>query len=401
MPAPYQYYQPGSINFGDKYLAGKKSAQDRKESEARMEAQDLQNIVTQQNIDKGARAAKNEIAGQKLTDIKNALQIDDAKTVSLFKDARTAGALLELSPDRALDFLSNRIGVIEQTGRDPQDTLEIKNMILSGDIEGAKELLGNVVKAGIDADILQKSKSTGRTARQREFDSLTAGLTQEQVDKAKLIELGLTGRAVGSALQTITDQGIAEEIGKSKGIIKGREKFGELSAKSRAEAIDSGFERMTKIDAGVRNIDKALIELGNGAGVGAIQKYLPSFKASSVALDNIRNSMALDVVGATTFGALSEGELNLAKSVALPTGLDTPQLIQHLKDRKTAQNKLKNYYMEQIQFLDQGGSVAEFLKAKSNEFEASNGQPLPENPSGLSQQERDELAQLRKQFGGQ
>ncbi len=81
------------------------------------------------------------------------------------------------------------------------------------------------------------------------------------------------------------------------------------------------------------------------------RSFLPSFKAASVELDNIQKSMALDVIGATTFGALSEGELNLAKEVALPTGLDTPQLIDHLNKRKEAQNKLRDYYSEQIQFL--------------------------------------------------
>ena len=131
--------------------------------------------------------------------------------------------------------------------------------------------------------------------------------------------------------------------------------------------IDAGFEKITKINRGIGNIDRAAELINSGAGVGAIEKFLPSFTAASVELDNIQKSMALDVIGSVTFGALSQGELNLAKEVALPTGLDAPQLLEHLKQRKEAQIKLRDYFQDQIQFLDQGGTVAGFLRAKENE----------------------------------
>jgi hypothetical protein len=98
-----------------------------------------------------------------------------------------------------------------------------------------------------------------------------------------------------------------------------------------------------------------------------VEKLWPSIKAASVELDNIQSSMALDVVGAVTFGALSKGELDLAKAVALPTGLDTPELIDWLSRRKVAQEKLRAYYNEQVQFLDQGGTIAGFLRKKESE----------------------------------
>ena len=83
--------------------------------------------------------------------------------------------------------------------------------------------------------------------------------------------------------------------------------------------------------------------------------------------------MALDVVCATTFGAISAGELDLAKDVALPTGLDTPQLIDYLTRRKAAQEKLRAYFGEQIQFLDQGGTVAGFLRKKERDLDTQGG----------------------------
>ena len=82
--------------------------------------------------------------------------------------------------------------------------------------------------------------------------------------------------------------------------------------------------------------------------------------------------MALDVIGAVTFGALSQGELDLAKNVALNTKLDTPDLIADLQARRSAQEKLRAYFNEQIQHLDQGGTKASFMRKKEREMKVAN-----------------------------
>ena len=55
-------------------------------------------------------------------------------------------------------------------------------------------------------------------------------------------------------------------------------------------------------------------------------------------------------------------ELDLAQLVALPTNLEPADLRQHLVDKKTAQEKLREYYKVQVDFLDQGGTIAGFLR---------------------------------------
>jgi hypothetical protein len=269
-------------------------------------------------------------------------------------------------------FQENRLQNLKRLeSEDTAGTEMIIDKFNQGDIQGLIKGYDSGINAGIQLGYIKSNtpKVSAKTAGQREFESLTGGLTGEQIKQARLIELGLSPRAVGSAVQTITDKGIAEQIGKTKATIKQREKFGELTANSRAKTIDAGIEKISKIDLGLNNINRAVALLNDGAGVGAIQKFLPSFRASSVALDNVQKSMALDVIGAVTFGALSEGELNLAKEVALPTGLDSQQLIKHLQDRKSAQEKLRGYFNDQIQFLDQGGTVAGFLRARERESE--------------------------------
>lgn len=207
------------------------------------------------------------------------------------------------------------------------------------------------------------------------FNDLIKDFSAEEQKLARRVKAGTKGRAVSNAILSAIESGDITNLAEAKAEIKQAEKFSEMTATSRAKAIDKGFEGIVKIDAGIKNIDRAMSALGSGAGVGAIEKLWPSIKASSVELDNIRGQMALDVVGATTFGALSAGELALAKDIALPIGLDTDELMDYLTRKKAAQEKLRNYYNEQIQFLDQGGTIAGFLrsKEKSREPEINQG----------------------------
>jgi lysozyme family protein len=323
---------------------------------------------------------------------------DEQKSISLVNTALKVGTLedSEIAP-----FLTSQINFVRSQGGNPAESERALELAQSGDFEGVRKGAKNLVDIGVRQGLIkaevaaEKDKGFTLGAGQQRFDSagnliasgkdkttvavkpsalatfdaLTEGLTGDQKKEATLIQLGLSPRAVGSAIQTIAGAGLEEMIGDASATIKQREKFGELTGSSRAKKIDQGFEKIGKINAGIGNIDRAVKLLNSGAGVGAIQKFLPSFRAASVELDNIQKSMALDVIGSVTFGALSQGELNLAKEVALPTGLSKDQLIDHLSRRKTAQEKLRGYYEEQIQFLDQGGTVAGFLRSKDREVD--------------------------------
>lgn len=308
------------------------------------------------------------------TKLKGLLKTDDQGLDAAFQDAAVFKNLLQSDPSGqgAIQFGMQRLQFGQDQGRNMTHTQRFLQEIQENPVNALSS-----ISSFLEIPDRVAFGKTSKSAGQKEFESLTKDLTKEEKAEAIMIKLGLSPRAVGSAIQTISDKNISEQIGKAKATIRQREKFGELTASSRAKAIDSGFEKIVKIDAGLRNIDRAIVELNAGAGVGAIEKFLPSFRASSVALDNIQKSMALDVIGAVTFGALSQGELNLAKEVALPTGLDTPQLIKHLTERKAAQEKLRGYYQEQINFLDQGGTVAGFMRSKEREIESQPPQDQP------------------------
>lgn len=291
---------------------------------------------------------------------------------SAFGNIVLANKLLQLGvpPTDVAEFLGTEASILDSQGI---DTSLVQNAIQRLTSSDENEILTQVDAFAQMAAIIEKPKD--KTAKQKEFESLTKGLPEEEKQEARLIALGLSPRAVGSAIQTISTQGIAEQIGDAEATIKERAKFGELTGSSRSKAIDSGFATIAKIDKNVLNLDKAIAAVEAGAGTGVIERRFPSFKAASVALDQIQGELALDVIGSVTFGALSEGELALAKAIALPTGLDGPQLIQHLRDRVAAQGKLRDYFSEQIDFLDSGGSVAGFLREKERQTQGQESIP--------------------------
>lgn len=306
---------------------------------------------------------------------------------------------LKATPDnQKAEFLTSKIAEGEAKGRDMTESMKALELVNQGRFEELSQGGDQLISIGERSGLIQR-EGGAVSASDRGFDRLISGFSPEDQVIARRVKAGVTARAGSSSTERIAqDPTLSTQVARSKAEIKQAEKFAEATGSSRAKTIDSGFEKIQKINTGISNIDRAIAALESGAGVGAIEKFLPSFKASSVELDNIQKSMALDVIGSVTFGALSQGELNLAKDVALPTGLDTPQLIDYLNRRKVAQEKLRDYFSEQIQFLDQGGTVAGFLRSK----EGGQQQDQPQQESNdLSPEELAELAELERKFGGQ
>ena len=78
--------------------------------------------------------------------------------------------------------------------------------------------------------------------------------------------------------------------------------------------------------------------------------------------------MGLDVVGATTFGALSESELKFALDTALPTSLEPAELKDWLVRKKDSQSKLSNELRKAASFLGQpGNTIADYLDLQEKE----------------------------------
>lgn len=394
----------GSIQQGQQVVQGQNVLEQQKlglQQAQRAEAQQAQASDLARRAAAGERVQTGSELAQLMVDNPDLAQrvFDSAGAKSEFQKnelAQFGFALERADPAQQQQMIQQRVQTLLSQGRDPQDTAAL----LTATPERIGQFARTVQIAALNnperlALTGRQQKAAELPAGQREFNALTAIVKSDpelktQEGRAAAIELGLSPRAVGSASQTITELGTAKDVGDTEATIKQRAKFGELTGTSRANAIDKGFERIGKISTNISNLDRAIKAVEAGAGTGAIERRFPSIKAAAVELDQIQGELALDVIGAVTFGALSEGELNLAKQIALPTGLDGPQLIKHLQDRKAAQEKLRSYFQDQINFLDKGGSVAGFLREKTRQNQAAPepaaaAQPATAQPAGAVQ----------------
>jgi hypothetical protein len=184
--------------------------------------------------------------------------------------------------------------------------------------------------------------------------------------------------------------------------ITGQKEAGKAAIKVSTDA----FNRLEPINTVISNINEGIRLLDEGASTGPVVSKLPSIRSASVQLDNLQGRLGLDVIGQTTFGALSESELRFALDTALPKNLEPAELKDWLVEKRDAQQKLSNYLGDVAVFLGTpGNTVADWVSAQ-RELRAS--QPAPESaetqaaPSvDLSTLSDEELLQLRQQAGGQ
>lgn len=230
------------------------------------------------------------------------------------------------------------------------------------------------------------------SAEYRSFlaESDTLGLSEEDRQQAGRVRLGLAPRPVGNANITLASgqAGVTpEQVAGAAGTVRA----GEEAGKSAIEQSNEAIKQLGSVKRSITNIDDAIKAIDAGANTGAIASRLPSVRAASIELDNIRGRMGLDVVGATTFGALSEAELQFALDTALPTGMDQAQLRQWLERKKQAQQKLAAELEGAAIFLGQPGNTpADYLQLlRDNGGLTMRGEQAAPTGGGLTAQDGD------------
>ncbi len=183
------------------------------------------------------------------------------------------------------------------------------------------------------------------------------------------VSFQMLGRAAGLT----AEEEAALEVTTAGGVARAR---GE--ATQAVGVITEGFERIQSINGNIRTIRRAISALDRGAGTGPAEQFFPSIRAASVELDQIQRELGLDVIGSVTFGALSQGELDLALATALPTGLQEEELREFLTQKESAQEKLRDYFEQQIEFLDTPGNTLAGFVAQQREQRRGVLERLPE-----------------------
>ena len=151
---------------------------------------------------------------------------------------------------------------------------------------------------------------------------------------------------------------------------------GERAGQRRAAVVAvntslSAFDQVSKSRSNIANLEEAKrLVVEENANTGVIADKLPNWKASSVALETVKNELGLDVVGAVTFGALSKGELDLALNTALPTNLTEDALVDWIDRKIVAQQKLQKYLYNQAIYLADGDkTIGDWLRTQRDEKE--------------------------------
>lgn len=234
------------------------------------------------------------------------------------------------------------------------------------------ETFGQPISVMVDGK--EKTFSFGKRGTKIEHEGMTlADKTKgRKVVKSELLPGGVTRLVYDTGdIETVKAQKADQELIK-QAEIRGAELQG-LRAGEREEAKKSSkvslesYKTLQKVKANIRNLEEGIRLLDAGAKTGVIEKRLPSVRSAAIKLDNLQARLGLDVIGNTTFGALSQGELDLALDVSLPKGLNPQELRQWITERRDAQLKLANYLTEAALFLGTPGpghKVTDFMAQK-------------------------------------
>jgi len=319
-------------------------------------AEQPQPVTTQEEKIELARQIDPAIANKQLKE----LGLDSASKRA--EMSRFAAKIESLPPAQRFAEIEKRSQELDAQGRDSSHT----RMLLDMDQETQdKALLG--------VQLMDLTTKERLTLRQTQATARAKAISLEDVKSSKILDDGTTIQVMKSGATRVTSpEGVVLEGTERAQAIKDSQEFGVDIQQRRAKGRELGkgagkvalnaFDKVAKIRENVldyqRGID--LIEK-EGATTGFVADFLPNMKAATRKFANLRRKLGLNVVASVTFGALSEGELNLAMDVALPKGISPEATVKWIKDRMDAQQKLADNLEDAALFLADN-SVAELIR---------------------------------------
>jgi hypothetical protein len=323
-------------------------------------------------------------------------------------DTQAATTILNrVGPAEAAKYLSEQSLLLENSGMDPSLYLEDIQALNSGDpaqIEAVGQAMNGLVEGFQAQGILKAPKTaTDRTGKASAVTKVMGdGTTIQALPDGSVQVTNPEGNVVTGSERLEVLKNAREVEQEQARAITGQKEAGKAAIKVSTDA----FNRLEPINTAISNINEGIRLLDEGASTGPVVSKLPSIRSASVQLDNLQGRLGLDVIGQTTFGALSESELRFALDTALPKNLEPAELKDWLVEKRDAQQKLSNYLGDVAVFLGTpGNTVADWVSAQ-RELRAS--QPAPEAAEAqsapsvdLSTLSDEELLQLRQQAGGQ
>jgi len=117
----------------------------------------------------------------------------------------------------------------------------------------------------------------------------------------------------------------------------------------------------------MRKIGELLVQIDKGAKSGFVSNFFPTLWAVTAELDVLKAELGLDVISSVTFGALSERELALAMSTAVPDKLHPDELRAWAINKHAAMQKLYVEINKKMTRLSNAKGYSEFLAAEAKQ----------------------------------
>lgn len=185
---------------------------------------------------------------------------------------------------------------------------------------------------------------------------------------------------------------IEGEVKAAGAAIKRSEEFGKKA--------DLAGERILKIDNAISIAEQAIAE-GKSLGRGWFEGKFPKMNKYPVLMQQAAYDLGLGVVQATTFGALSKGELDTAMKTALPEFADDRDTVEWLKKRKAAEEKIQRELNRAAIYLGKPGNTVAMWRKLQQDIRS--GKITPEEAYGEVEpkQQTTELINQPQQTEGQ
>jgi len=306
-------------------------------------------------------------------------QVNNIRSLALFGRDIAGDTSIESIRAKTLQRITDVTG----RGGNPSDSQELLATVIDNPALTDEQKLSEVRSLSQQAEnaavrvgaLKAPARGITGTASQRDFQTFQAlqakaqapGATQEDITRAN--QFGRQAGFFRESAQELSDIKV-EQARKTATVEAGIEletaptiAGATAAAKAAIVRSEKAFDQIGKIKTNVLNLDEVVNLIDEGAATGVIASKLPSVRATSIQLDNLQGRLGLDVIGETTFGALSESELAFALSTALPKNLSGPDLRRWALRKKDAQLKLSGYLEEVATFLGTpGNTTADFIE---------------------------------------
>ena len=291
-------------------------------------------------------------SAQILSDFNN---LDKSRKKALFQDAREARKALESGDGEGfLSIVSDRLDNIERLGGDPSQTMNVLNAFNSGDVQGALGMLNRTEQLGIESGMLSDPLK-GQAKPSNFAPEISPVQTDPETGQKFIVR---TDKNTRESVRIDVEGAMGEATNKTEQRMIRRELIRDAGKVSK-----ESFSSLKNIKSSISTMNEAITAIDKGASTGAIERFLPSFTEATLELENAASRMGLDVISATTFGALSEGELRLAMDTALPTKMKPVALRKWLVSRRDAKRKMARELNKMAITLGKGKTtIAEYLE---------------------------------------